>query len=147
MNNTFALLRDGRTAAELQLVVKKVYDLEEKLANASQSPAERRDPYAVFHKNALATVKATYQHISWPSYFAVLGVAESAVDPINVANPQFLQTVDSLVNTLDPETWKVYFTWCLLRSTDSVNPSSSPPGILLRVVTLTHHHSSSHRNS
>ncbi|MFL6209542.1 MAG: M13 family metallopeptidase [Pyrinomonadaceae bacterium] len=91
-----------------------VLEIERKLAAASKTRAERRDPAANYNKMSVAALNALTPHFEWSQYLSQRGLG--SVQEINVAQPDFLKAVDKLLTSVPLEDWRVYLRWHLLNS-------------------------------
>ena len=109
----FVLLGDApdRAAAEAQTVL----GIETKLASASMTRLERRDPNATYHKLTSAQFDALAPGLSWRPYFAALG--DTDLSPLLVGQPQFFTVAGGLLNSVPLADWKTYLRWHLINST------------------------------
>ena len=88
--------------------------LETKLALASKTRVQRRDPQANYHKMTVAELQALTPAFSWERYFNDIGF--SAIAEVNVRQPEFFQSLGGFLQSVPLEDWKVYLRWHLLRS-------------------------------
>jgi len=84
----------------------KVYALEEKLAAASLTRTERRDPYKVYNKFSLADFSKTTPGMDWKSIFADMKV--TGEDSVIVGMPGFMTEVSKLLKNTPVDVWKTY---------------------------------------
>ena len=98
-----------------------VIALEKRLAEASLDAKTAGDPAATEHKTTFAQLKAMAPHIEWDRYFEEAKVPR---EPVNVAEPKFLQQVDKELKTTPVSAWKTYLRWQLL---DAASPWLSKP--------------------
>jgi putative endopeptidase len=90
-----------------------VLDVETRLAKASLTRVENRDPQKTYNKMTLADLQKLGGGFDWPLYFAELGVKD--VPPINVRQPQFFQAFGDAATAVTPAQWKTYLRWHLVR--------------------------------
>jgi putative endopeptidase len=111
----FELMGDGPTkaAAEAQTVM----ELETKLAQASQTNVERRDPQAVYHRMPQAELKTLSPNFPWEDYFSAVGLAGKG--DVNVTAPSFFKEVSTLAASEPMANWKTYLRWHLINSAAS----------------------------
>ena len=109
----FVLLGDApdRAAAEAQTVL----GIETKLAGASMTRLERRDPNLTYHKLTLAQLDALSPGLSWQPYLAALGDTDSG--PLLVGQPQFFTVAGGMLTSTPLADWKTYLRWHLINST------------------------------
>jgi len=112
----FELLGDSTEKAQAES--KSVMDFETRLAKASMTPVEQRDPNAIYNKKTFADLVSLTPNISWKVYFDGIGLAEPA-DTI-VGQPLFLKEVDSMFHDVSLDDWKTYLRWQLINSTASL---------------------------
>ncbi|CAN5915280.1 M13 family metallopeptidase [soil metagenome] len=116
----FQLLGDSpdRAAAEARTVL----DVESKLARASKSPVELRDPVANYHPMTLVQLDSLTPHFEWGRFYSAIGVPKVA--RVDVGQPEFFQSFDTLLTTLPVEDWKSFLRW---RAAHAAAPSLSTP--------------------
>jgi putative endopeptidase len=85
--------------------------LETRLAEASLSSAAAADPAVADHKVSFAQLAAS--RFDWGRYFAEAGLPQA---DLNVAEPAFLERVDTEMASTRVEVWREYLTWHLLES-------------------------------
>ena len=107
VTRVFALI--GETPAESKADAGKVMALETRLAQASMPRVAMRDPNAVYHKMSLAQLQQLTPHIDWSSYLRDVGA--KGVTTVNVRQPAFMQTLDTLVATAPIDQWRAYLRW------------------------------------
>ncbi len=115
----------GWDANAASSAAKTVLAMETKMAEASLSTAELRDPKATDHKMTLAQLKEMAPHIDWDGYFAHMGFARDvAINlPINVNQPRYLQGIDRQMQETALSDWKIYFAWRFLNSSAAALPT------------------------
>ena len=108
----FELMGDGRTqsAAEAQAVM----SIETRLAKASMTLVQRRDPQAVYHPMSPSAIKALAPAFSWDDYFAtnaLLGKGD-----LNVDAPDFFKETGEMLKSVPISDWKTYLRWHLINT-------------------------------
>lgn len=93
-----------------------VIALEKRLAEASLDANTAADPAATEHKTTFAQLKELAPHVEWDKYFDEARIPR---EPVNVAEPKFLQQVDKELKTTPVAAWKTYLRWQLL---DAASP-------------------------
>lgn len=106
----FELLGDEQDKAANE--AKTVMDIETKLATASMSQIDQRDPHAVYHMMTIAELAKLTPNLSWSQYFTAFGQEKNK--SINLAMPNFFKAVNKLLKTVSLDEWKVYLRWHLL---------------------------------
>lgn len=92
----------------------KVMSLETRLAKASKTRLELRDPEANYHKMKLADVQTLSPDYDWQGYFNGIGLTNPG--DINVGQPEFFKEMNKMVKDISVEDWKVYLTWNLINN-------------------------------
>lgn len=87
--------------------------LETKLASASKTPVELRDPQANYHLLTAKEMDKTAPDINWPSLLQGLNVRQ---DTLQVGQPEFYKTLSGLLKSVPMDTWKQYLTFHLVSS-------------------------------
>ncbi|HTI05376.1 MAG TPA: M13 family metallopeptidase [Gemmatimonadales bacterium] len=100
----------GRDSAGAGRAATQVLALETSLAQASLTRVERRDPAKTDHPMSAAQLAKLTPGIAWPRYFRSLGV-RVPITKANVAEPAFVQRVDSLLHAAPLATWRAYLTY------------------------------------
>ncbi len=91
-----------------------VMAFETKLAEASLTATEERDPQAVNHPSDVATLSRQMTHFSLSDYLKADG--GPANGKINVTQPKFYAALNDLVASTPIETLRAYMRWHLLHS-------------------------------
>lgn len=99
-----------------------VLEVETRLARASMTRVENRDPQKTYNKMALADLQQLAGGFGWPAYFASLGIKD--VPPINVRQPQFFKAFGEAATGVTPEQWKTYLRWHVVRGLAAVLPKA-----------------------
>jgi putative endopeptidase len=98
-----------KARAEAKIVVA----LETKLAQSAMNRVQRRDPNATYNKMTVAQLQQLTPNISWQNYFKNINFNFNG--EINVAQLEFIKTVNKeLTATALPE-WQTYLRWHVLR--------------------------------
>lgn len=108
----FEFAGDDEAAAAAE--AKTVMALETKLAQASMTRVERRNPDNIYHKMGLADLKTLTPDFSWESYFHEIG--SSGIDSVNVGQPDFFKQVDAQLKETPLADWKTYLRWHLVHA-------------------------------
>ena len=102
---------DAKAATEAKAIV----ELETKLADASLTRVERRDPEKTYHKMSRSDLRTLTPNWSWEDYFQEIGYTN--IDSVDVSAPKFFETVSQALKETPLETWKTYLRWHLVNST------------------------------
>ncbi len=108
----FTLLGNKPKAAAQEASV--VLSIEGRLAKASMTRVERRDPKATYNMMALAKVDQLTPGFSWKSYLRNFDL--SGVRRMNIAQPKFMKAVGTMLKTVSLQDWKIYLRWHLVNS-------------------------------
>jgi len=111
MQNMFKLI--GRSDAEAKKDADKVMEIETRLAKASLTKVEMRDPVRNYNKMSFDSLKAIAHDFNWTLYFEALGINTPAEFDVN--QPGFIAEVSKMVKELPVNDWKPYLTWNVLR--------------------------------
>ena len=111
----FELLGDepAKAASEAQAVM----TLETKLAEASKSPVELRDPEQNYHRMHFAQLSEVAPAINWAAYFQGTGLMQKP--DVNVGQPDFFKALNTLVTATSIADWQTYLRWNLINGTAS----------------------------
>jgi putative endopeptidase len=107
VTRTFKLIGENDEQAARDAA--RVMALETRLAGASMPRVAMRDPNATYHKMTLAEFQAMTPHIDMKRYLDQVGASHVSV--VNVRQPDFFRTVDTLVTTVPLDDWKAYLRW------------------------------------
>ncbi len=115
-----------------------IMDIETKLAGASMTQVEQRDPYAVYNKMTKSELKKSYKNINWDLYFSTLSL--KPFETLIVNQPKFLSQVNNAIKSTSIEDWKIYYKFHIidgaasLLSSDFVNEDFNFNSKVLRGV-------------
>jgi putative endopeptidase len=112
----------GDDANKAAAEAKTVMALEIKLAEASLTRVERRDPDKLYHKMTRDELQQLTPNFSWEGYFT--GVGYPSIDNLNVAVPKFFEAASEDLQTVPVDDWKAYFRWHLVDATASGLPDA-----------------------
>jgi putative endopeptidase len=83
-----------------------VFEMEKRLALASMSRVEMRDPQAIYHKLTLAELRAQAPEFNWDAYFATVGF--KGQDKLLVRQPGFFKELSAMAKDTPMAQWKIY---------------------------------------
>jgi putative endopeptidase len=86
--------------------------IEKALERASTNRAESADPEKRYHMLTLADLKKLAPDFDFIVYFN--HVTTRPIETVNVANPDYLKTVDEMITSLPIDAWRSYFRWRIL---------------------------------
>ncbi|MEZ5015555.1 MAG: M13 family metallopeptidase [Flavipsychrobacter sp.] len=96
----------GMDAETAKSTAAEVYTLEEKLAEASMTRIERRDPYKTYNKYDLASFSKMTPGMDWNDIFTKYKAANQ--DSLIVGMPDFFTSLSKELQTTPVDTWKKY---------------------------------------
>ena len=117
------LAGDAADAATAEAAV--VMDVETKLASASLTRVENRDPQKTYNKMTVANLQQQAPGFDWNAYFTKVGVA--SVPPLNVRQPKFFQAFSRMASgpgAVPAEHWRTYLRWHVVRSIADALPKA-----------------------
>ena len=120
MTNMFKLLGDKEAAAAADAA--KVLDIQTRLAKASLTPVERRNPDNNYNKITVADAETLTPNFSWAGYFAARGVP--AAGGFNVAPAKFFKEVNAMMADVSIADWKTYLRWMVVNSAANSLPKA-----------------------
>jgi putative endopeptidase len=110
MTTMFTLMGDdpAKAASEANTVMA----IETKLAQASMTNVEQRNPVKTYNKMTLAQLQELNKNLSWQAYFK--DINEPGIMELNVMQPDFFRALDKELAATSLEDWKTYLRWQLL---------------------------------
>src|SRR6478752_7066030 len=94
---------------------KKIMALETKLAEASRTRVELRDPIKNYNKMAVRQLQDLTPDWKWNDYFNAINLLEPG--NVNVHQPEFFKAANNLVKSTSLDDWKAYLRWNLISAT------------------------------
>ena len=98
-----------------------VIELETRIATASRSLVELRDPRTNFAAVETKGLAEQYRNLQLDDFLKVQGVSD---DTVSLANPQLFAQLDQFIGGLKPQQWKAYLRW---RVGDAMAPYLAKP--------------------
>lgn len=107
MTNMFKLIgySDDEAAANADNVMK----FETRLAEASLTRRESRDPQRTYNRMTLDEVKELMPAYNWDLFLTELGVPNPG--DINISMPDFMKEVNAMIDDVPLESWQKYMKW------------------------------------
>ncbi|HMK38053.1 MAG TPA: M13 family metallopeptidase, partial [Bacteroidota bacterium] len=99
----------GDDAATAAANAKSVMAIETRLANASMTRVEQRDPNATYHRMSVSDLGDLAPGFEWKAYFMAIG--KSSPGPVNVEQPGFFKEVGVMMHQVPLAEWKTYLRW------------------------------------
>ncbi|MDP2037481.1 MAG: M13 family metallopeptidase N-terminal domain-containing protein, partial [Ignavibacteria bacterium] len=100
---------------------KTIMNVEVKLAKASNTRLENRDPVKNYNKMTLDNLIKLSGSFDWKNYFELIGLPN--LDLLVVSQPKFFSQLGATMDEVSLDDWKVYLKWNVLRG--SANSLSS----------------------
>lgn len=104
----------GDEAAEAQRSAQEILALESRLAAASLTNVELRDPANFYNPKSVAEANALTPRFSWSAFFQHLGLKD--VGTFSYAHPKFFAEMNMALSEVPVSTWKSYLRWHLSRA-------------------------------
>src|SRR6266568_3603208 len=105
----------GEPADKAAEDAKKIMALETKLAEASRTRVALRDPIKNYNNIVLRQFQDLTPDWNWSAYFNTVNLPVPG--DINVHQPEFFKTANTLFTTTPPDDWKAYLRWHLVNAT------------------------------
>jgi putative endopeptidase len=110
----------GEPAAQANTDATSILAFETKLAQASMTNTERRDPLAVYHPQSLDTFEQSIGNVDFTPFFEA--VHSPKIDSLVNANPKFFPAMVDAVRDTDMDTLRAYLRFHLLSTYASKLP-------------------------
>jgi predicted metalloendopeptidase len=110
LTRMFGLMGEGPAKAAEN--AKSVMALETRLAEASMTRVERRDPDKTYNRKSLAELAQLTPNFSWTAYLKHLGAPP--VPAINIGQPRYFEAVNRQLLATPLPQWKTYLRWHLV---------------------------------
>ena len=101
---------DPDSAARVDAIMR----IETRLADAAMDRTARRNPDNTYHKMTVAQLVALDTNFGWRDYLGAIGLPP--IQTLNVAAPDFVKSLQPLIDMTSLDDWKSYLTWHVLRS-------------------------------
>ncbi|RYZ56289.1 MAG: M13 family peptidase [Sphingobacteriales bacterium] len=108
MRKVLTLMKDPQP----EVTARQIMDMETRLAEASMSRVDMRDPYKMYNKFDLNGLTAATSGMDWRTLFNVLQI--EGQDSIIVGQPKFFATAAEMMKNVSLETWKKYLSFHLV---------------------------------
>ncbi|MDQ3254864.1 MAG: M13 family metallopeptidase, partial [Acidobacteriota bacterium] len=102
----------GDDSAKAAAAAQTVMTIQTKLAEASMTPVQLRDPLATYNKMDAARLKELTPSLSWDAYLAETGAPKSTT--LVVRQPEFFKALNQNLTTTPLADWKTYLRWHLM---------------------------------
>ncbi len=104
----------GESMAKAMAHAVTVMQLETAMAQAQMSRVEMRDPTKLYNKFTIDALSAKTPNLNWATILPELGYKQKQENVI-VSNPRYMMFIDSLLNSVSLDDWKVYLKWGVLK--------------------------------
>ncbi|MDE3194313.1 MAG: M13 family metallopeptidase [Chloroflexota bacterium] len=104
----------GEGADDARYGAASVLTIETRLARASMTRVDQRDPHRTYNKRTLAELDASAPGFDWRAYFAALGAPEPG--DLNVRQPAFFSELACALGDVPLEQLRTYLRWHLVLS-------------------------------
>jgi putative endopeptidase len=108
----------GDTEEEAAKKSKSVLSFETRLAKASMTLKERRNPDSVYNLMSKDEFLASMLNYDFNAYITALGIEN--IEVINIHQPKFFAEVDKMATEVPLEDWKIYLSWKVINGTASL---------------------------
>src|SRR3989449_5886531 len=105
----------GEPADKASDDAKKILALETKLAEASRTRVQLRDPIKNYNKMGVRQLQDVTPDWNWSDYFKTIDLVESG--DVNVQQPEFFKAANDLFRSTALDDWKAYLRWHLINAT------------------------------
>ena len=102
----------GYDEAYAQKAVKAVMNIENRIAKASRSQVDLRDPYANYNKMDMAKLKKEFADFDWNTLLTTIGLKN--LKEIIIGQPTAMKEVNNIINTVPVEEQIAYLQWHLI---------------------------------
>ncbi len=102
----------GFAPAEAKKNASAVMNIETRIAKASFSAVEQRDPHANYHKMTMDELKKQIPGINWDDYFSSLGL--NNLKELSVSQVEPIKEVESIINNVPVQDQIAYMQWKLI---------------------------------
>lgn len=106
------LALSGWSGSASSKAARRIMAIETRLAKATLTKEESRNPTNLYHPMALAEMQKEYPSVQWSAYFTGLGIEE---DTIIVTEPAFIKEYDRIAATVPLDDIRAYLRWSALR--------------------------------
>ncbi len=115
MTEMFKLLGDDAATAAAN--AKTVLAIQTRLAEASLSPVDMRDPDKRYNKISMTAAREIAPKFDWTAYMAARGIPASP--DLNFAQPKFFIELNAMLTEIPIADWKTYFRWMTVNAAAS----------------------------
>lgn len=110
MEKMFELAGEENTSA----LAETVMSIETRLAKASMTRLERRDPFKTYNKMSIQLLQEKVTGFDWSAFYENWGLPNPG--DINVTQPDFFKEVGEMMQDVSVNDWKVFLRWKLMNT-------------------------------
>ena len=104
----------GDSEEEAAMAAKRILAFEKEMAAPRLTKVERRDARKTYNPMTISGLEEITPAIGWRAYFSDIGAEE--IDTIIVAQPEYMERLQNLLDSGNLEDWKQYLRWTLLNN-------------------------------
>ena len=97
---------------------KKVLAIETAMATPRLDRVERRDRRKTYNPMSVADLQKLTPSVNWNNY--IKGVGLPAIDSVNVSQPKYMTSLETIFKENKIDEWKAYLRWSLLNNSSNV---------------------------
>ena len=107
----------GSDSAQAQKAMEAIMKIENRLAKASRTNIELRDPIANYNKRSLEQLKEEYPTFGWDEFLTNADMA--GVQELDLGQPSFIKEVEAIIGDTPIEDQVAYLQWNMINSASS----------------------------
>jgi putative endopeptidase len=112
----------GERPAIAQKHAATIMQMESALAEGALDNVSRRDPKKVYNRMSVAALQQLNPSFDWPTFLRAVGVPQ--ITSLNVAEPEFIRHMESLLNKTSLEDLKTHMRWQVLQAQPQFLPKA-----------------------
>jgi len=112
LQKMFILTGTNEASAKANSTV--VYNMEKRMAAASMTKLEQRDPQKIYHKMNLKELQKISPEIDWSAHFVSIGLPNPG--DFIVGQPEFMAELSKMLKDIPVDDWKIYLKWKVINS-------------------------------
>ena len=112
-------VHDGFSEKDAQRIMQDVMRIETRIAVASKSMTELRDPESNYNKFTYDELKTQFSGIDWDAYFGNFGIKNGEVKNVIVGQPNAIHEVEKILKEETPEAIQNLYLWHAMDMTAS----------------------------
>ncbi len=116
ISRMFVLIGADNETAKLNSDI--ILNIETRLAKASNTRLQNRDPEKTYNKMSIRQLKKIAEGFDWDVYFEGIGIENPNV--IVVGQPQFFEEISRMMNEVSLNDWIVYLKWQMINNAANV---------------------------